>query len=279
MIDRVVLQFQTLGRVPALCSANSEFEFQFSACQACLVNLAPSASKFILSYITNFSENALSFCAAQPAQLESGSSGITISSSLTSSSSLCPPYPSVSLPAITSAASASSFQSTSSSSSTPSQTSTASYGFGFWLVYTFTPCPTRTANPTFAYPASCLPANYTWGCPPGYLCAPPQVDCDLEVGPPSDSYVCSPENCQPPQPLDLDALEMNTPSNTTVYSPLPLPTGYFNLNPAIFGADWGIFTGNVSVTSFSSTATLTPTSSGALQRVLPSPLALQIKHE
>jgi hypothetical protein len=91
--------------------------------------------------------------------------------------------------------------------------------------------------------------------------------------------VCSPENCQPPQPLDLDALEMNTPSNTTVYSPLPLPTGYFNLNPAIFGADWGIFTGNVSVTSFSSTATLTPTSSGALQRVLPSPLALQIKHE
>lgn len=195
------------------------------------------------------------------------SSGAAVPSSSTSSStSQCPPYPSVSLPALPSASSASliSVQPTSSSSGAPTQTSahtsTASYGFGFWLVYTCTPCPTRTANPTFTYPASCLPANYTWGCPPGYLCASSQVDCDLEVGPLSDSYVCSPENCQPPQPLDLGAFITGTTPNSTVYSPLPLPTGYFNLDPVIFSTHWGIFTGNVPVTSYSGAATSTPSS-------------------
>ena len=31
---------------------------------------------------------------------------------------------------------------------------------GFWLIYIFTPCPTRTANPTFTYLVSCLPKLY-----------------------------------------------------------------------------------------------------------------------
>jgi hypothetical protein len=95
---------------------------------------------------------------------------------------------------------------------------------------------------------------------PATSAASSQVDYDLEVRPLSDSYVCSPENCQPPQALDLGAFITGTTPNSTVYSPLPLPTGYFNLDPVIFSTHWGIFTGKVPVTSYSGAATSTPSS-------------------
>ncbi|KAG4420175.1 hypothetical protein IFR04_006651 [Cadophora malorum] len=119
-------------------------------------------------------------------------------------------------------------------------TATRDYPDGFWLEYTFVPCPTRTANPAFTYPPECVPINYTWGCPPGYLCTPPQLDCNLEVGPPVNEYLCSPDDCKI-APSFTGFPQRTQTSNFTGFRPLPLPTGFFNLSPVIFGADWGIF--------------------------------------
>lgn len=269
MEDKAVLESQRVGKVAALCEADSAFESYTSACLACLeANGDGTKNNFIVSYISNLSTDARVWCepVGTGPEIGASSAGSTITPIPISQTqslarrSQCPTYPSASLSTISSTGSLTS--SLSSSSSISTQTSTSSYQFGYWLEYTFTLCPTRTTNAEFAYPTDCLLANYTWGCPPGYLCAPPQVNCDLEVGPPSDSYVCSPENCQSPPALDLDALTITTKANTTIYSPLALPTGYFNLDPVIFGADWGIFTGSVSVTLTSNAASSTPTSAG-----------------
>lgn len=57
-------------------------------------------------------------------------------------------------------------------------------------------CSSRTVNPT--YTASIpLPDDYTWGCPPGYLCKPPQINCNFEQNPLADTYYCSPDECLP----------------------------------------------------------------------------------
>ncbi|KAF8847387.1 hypothetical protein BDZ45DRAFT_754951 [Acephala macrosclerotiorum] len=86
-----------------------------------------------------------------------------------------------------------------------------------------------------------------WGCYPGFICNPPQVNCDTESEPPTYNYLCPAEYCVPAPPVPPQP-SLHITGTSTFFSPYPLPTGYFNLNPALFGADWGIFTGNVSVT-------------------------------
>jgi hypothetical protein len=89
---------------------------------------------------------------------------------------------------------------------------------------------------------------------PGTSAAPRRSIVNVESGPPDFSYLCDAQYCIPapsipPQPT------VNVNGTSTVFSPFPLLTHYFNLDPVIFGADWGIFTGNVSVPSTSSSAT------------------------
>lgn len=100
-------------------------------------------------------------------------------------------------------------------------------------------CPSRTINPTYTAPTA-LPTDWLWGCPPGTICTPKQIDCNFEQNLPSDEFICSPDECLavkplPPLPLDWD------PHNCTPYDP---PEGYFNLAPPIFGLDYDIFAFN-----------------------------------
>jgi hypothetical protein len=287
--DSIILLFERTGKVPALCATGGTFEYQFSECQSCLAangaTVVNSSAYSAYSYLQEIYVNAVSFCAGtepgagaqteiatttittgsfsnlQPSSSDTSitpsssampSSFATSSSSATTFSS-CPPYPSFSFSSISSgnASSIAPVSTVQSSSASP----TSTYSFGFWLDYTYVQCPTRTINTVFTYPASCLPPNYLWGCPPGYLCTPPQVDCDLEVGPPSNDYVCTPSDCKPPPAIHTPAI--TAIQDVTNFSPYPLPTGYFNINPVLFGLDWGFFTANVSITSFASSPTIT----------------------
>src|SRR6202035_360756 len=53
------------------------------------------------------------------------------------------------------------------------------------------PCPSRTVNPTYTL-STPFPDDYTWGCQPGYICNPPQINCNLEGNWPADTYYCNP---------------------------------------------------------------------------------------
>src|SRR5437763_105485 len=93
-------------------------------------------------------------------------------------------------------------------------------------------CPSRTVNPTYTTSTQ-LPSNYTWGCPPGYLCKPPQIDCNFEQNPPADTYYCSPDECVPAPPVP-------TPTGPGC-GPYPTAGGYFNFDPELFGLSFSIF--------------------------------------
>ncbi|KAJ5677554.1 uncharacterized protein N7477_003187 [Penicillium maclennaniae] len=98
-------------------------------------------------------------------------------------------------------------------------------------------CATLTINPTHT-PASPLPKDYTWGCPPGYLCKPPhtgdRANCNIEAGLPAASYICRPSECLVAPPL--------------VFEKVPDPAGnhynvshfYYNLDPEDFGLRYSI---------------------------------------
>ena len=64
-------------------------------------------------------------------------------------------------------------------------------------------CPSRITNTDYTPPTP-LPNNYTWGCPPGKLCKPPQIGCNFEVDLPADGYVCAPQDCITAEPLPPD---------------------------------------------------------------------------
>lgn len=103
-------------------------------------------------------------------------------------------------------------------------------------------CTSRIVNPTYTPPHP-LPSNYLWGCPPGTICTPPQVDCNFEQNLPASSYVCAPKECQPvPErtvPEDFAAEWPNpTDADCAWYTPNP---GLFNLNPEFFGLTFDIF--------------------------------------
>ncbi|GAD97826.1 hypothetical protein MGYG_07270 [Paecilomyces variotii No. 5] len=101
-------------------------------------------------------------------------------------------------------------------------------------------CPSHIVNPTYTAPTP-LPTNYTWGCPPGYLCHPKKSsvdgECNFEAGLPADTYYCSPDECIPVPPLHPPQYPTSNKTEKYIVSP-----GYFNLNPTEFGLDYSIFT-------------------------------------
>lgn len=93
-------------------------------------------------------------------------------------------------------------------------------------------CSSLVSNPTYT-PTAALPRNYTWGCPPGYLCQPPhtgdRASCGIEAGLPDPGYICASSECILAPPLD-------------VYQsgPYNISKNYYNLNPEDFGLNYSI---------------------------------------
>ena len=103
-------------------------------------------------------------------------------------------------------------------------------------------CTSRIVNPTYTPPAP-LPSNYHWGCAPGTICSPPQIDCNWEQNPPAESYFCSPDECKPvpdlPVLANLNSTEGNrVDTNCAWYEPVE---GYFNIDPRTFDLTFAIF--------------------------------------
>ena len=98
-------------------------------------------------------------------------------------------------------------------------------------------CPSRTLNPTYTN-STPIPDEYTWGCPPGTVCKPPQVGCNFEQNPPADTYYCSPNECLPVPPLPSFT---PTPIGGGICGPYPNTPDYFNFNPELFGLSYSIF--------------------------------------
>jgi hypothetical protein len=120
-------------------------------------------------------------------------------------------------------------------------------------------CSSRIVNPTYTT-STPLPDDYTWGCPPGTLCTPPQVGCNFEQNPPADTYYCSPDECVPVPPLSSFSA---TPTGGGNCGPYLTASGYFNFNPTLFGLPTGIFTAGGDYAencSPSATSTLSPVS-------------------
>lgn len=118
---------------------------------------------------------------------------------------------------------------------------------------TITLCTTRDVNPTYTAAILPLPSDYTWGCPPGYLCKPVQENCNFEVGLPSEGYYCSPDDCIPAAPLPPPQLWSptiygNASPQTDPWIKFDVVDSYFNINPENFGLSYDIFSENVVVT-------------------------------
>ena len=103
--------------------------------------------------------------------------------------------------------------------------------------YSLSICPTLIANPTYT-PSSPLPTDYTWGCPPGYLCKPPhtgdRAHCNVEAGLPAASYVCSPSDCIVSPPL------VSEQGSDAVGNHYNVSDEYYNLDPEDFGLSYSI---------------------------------------
>ncbi|KAI9733701.1 MAG: hypothetical protein M1834_003304 [Cirrosporium novae-zelandiae] len=98
----------------------------------------------------------------------------------------------------------------------------------------------RTTNPTYT-PTALPPLDYTWGCPPGTLCAPEQNGHNFESGPPASTYYCSPEECIATPPL-LPNQYWGDPVTTNTTGIFVVSPYYFNLDPTDFdGLDYSIF--------------------------------------
>ena len=98
-------------------------------------------------------------------------------------------------------------------------------------------CPSRTANPI---PKS-FPDDYTWGCPPGKICTPKQINCNFEQNLPEDGYYCEEDEC-----VDVPYLppwdNYNGPwTNYTCDTLLDVVPGYFYFDPHLFGYDFDIY--------------------------------------
>jgi hypothetical protein len=109
---------------------------------------------------------------------------------------------------------------------------------------TLSVCPTLSINPTYT-PAAPLPRNYTWGCPPGYLCKPKHTGadagCNIEAGLPAESYVCSPDECIKSPPFIHDQYWGTPVESNEIRSTYNVSKDYFNLDPQIFGLSYSIF--------------------------------------
>lgn len=126
---------------------------------------------------------------------------------------------------------------------------------------TITLCTSRDTNPTYTAAIIPLPSDYTWGCPPGYLCKPKQENCNFEVGLPSESYYCAPDECIAITPLPTPQLW-----NPDIYgnsSPATDPSlkfnavdHYFNVDPRDYGLSYDIFVATEVITYTSTTTIL-----------------------
>jgi len=255
-----VLTFESAGYSDALCTISSSFESDYSECQNCLsINSNGSQlAQSLIPYIKARFSLALDWCIAQPAVVVSSSAAAKLVSTDSRSSSVTTTI-------------ATSYQTSASTSS--SITSASTYNYGFWLDYTFILCPSRISTAPATPQAT--GNNSLWGCSPGYVCTPPQVDCDLEAGLPSADYQCDAQYCVPARPLPPEPVQLLVDGTSTLYSPLLLPTGLFNLDPALFGLDWGIFTGIVSVTSTLGSPASTTSSNATISEY---PLVLKMPH-
>ncbi|ETN38350.1 uncharacterized protein HMPREF1541_06385 [Cyphellophora europaea CBS 101466] len=107
-------------------------------------------------------------------------------------------------------------------------------------------CPTRVSNPTFTVDVP-MPTQWTWGCPPGWICKPQQENCDFEAGLPDRNFYCSPNECVPasvlPEPLPnwgSDIYSNSTPLTDPSLGVVAL-ADTFNMNPTDFGLTYDIF--------------------------------------
>ncbi|KIX00477.1 uncharacterized protein Z518_10617 [Rhinocladiella mackenziei CBS 650.93] len=57
-------------------------------------------------------------------------------------------------------------------------------------VTSITLCPSRIVNLTFTA-VQPFPTDWTWGCPPGWLCKPARENCNFEVGLPDRNFYCT----------------------------------------------------------------------------------------
>jgi hypothetical protein len=126
---------------------------------------------------------------------------------------------------------------------------------------TITLCTSRDTNPTYTAAIVPLPSDYTWGCPPGYLCKPQQENCNFEVGLPSESYYCAPDECIAVTPLPTPQLwNPNIYGNSSpVTDPglkLNVVDHYFNMNPRDYGLSYDIFVATEAITYTSTTTIL-----------------------
>ncbi|KAH1296603.1 hypothetical protein KXX11_007797 [Aspergillus fumigatus] len=105
-------------------------------------------------------------------------------------------------------------------------------------------CPTLSINPTYT-PVAPLPRNYTWGCPPGYLCKTKHTGadagCNIEASMPAESYVCSPDECIKSSPFIHDQYWGTPVESSEIRSSYNISKDYFNLDPEIFGLNYSIF--------------------------------------
>ncbi|KAF4271151.1 hypothetical protein CNMCM8812_000685 [Aspergillus fumigatus] len=105
-------------------------------------------------------------------------------------------------------------------------------------------CPTLSINPTYT-PVAPLPRNYTWGCPPGYLCKTKHTGadagCNIEASMPAESYVCSPDECIKSSPFIHDQYWGTPVESSEIRSSYNISKDYYNLDPEIFGLNYSIF--------------------------------------
>ncbi|KAL5041547.1 hypothetical protein BDW71DRAFT_212026, partial [Aspergillus fruticulosus] len=109
---------------------------------------------------------------------------------------------------------------------------------------TISVCPSLTINPTYTPPGP-LPTDYTWGCPPGYLCRPKHLDvvggCNIEAGLPAETYYCSPDECIEAPPLYDENQYWGEPVISEEVGTYNVSKYYFNCNPERFGLNYSIF--------------------------------------
>ncbi|KIW20773.1 hypothetical protein PV08_01351 [Exophiala spinifera] len=113
-------------------------------------------------------------------------------------------------------------------------------------VTSITLCPTRIANPTYTANEP-YPTDWTWGCPPGWLCRPQRQNCNFEAGIPSDNFYCAPNECIPAETLpaylptwDADIYGNSTPITNPGLNVQAIDN-FFNMEPLQFGLSYQIF--------------------------------------